>query len=78
MEEGSLSRSLDRIESAMARIEVATRERARLAPPLPAPADDDLEQRHAALKSAVAQALTRIDGLVASQSDEPEADDTPS
>jgi len=78
MEERSLLRSLDRIEGAMARIEAATRERARSASPLPAPVDDDLERRHAALKFAVEQALTRIDGLVASQADESEPDGAPS
>jgi hypothetical protein len=73
MEKGSISRSLDRIDAAMERIEMAARNRAAAVPPSSDPATDnaasaDLEQRHVALKSAVEQALGRLDTLIADQS----------
>lgn len=67
MEKGSILGSLDRIESAMTRIEAASRERANAAAAT-MPVDAELEQRHFALKSAVEHALTRIDHLIADQS----------
>jgi hypothetical protein len=65
MEEGSFLRSLDRVEAALTRVEAAARNR----PPAPAPEPDDadLKQRHLALKTAVGQALSRLDDLIASQ-----------
>jgi hypothetical protein len=66
MEEGSILGSLDRIETAIARIEAASRERAKSAT-AGATVDAELEQRHVALKSAVEHALTRIDTLIADQ-----------
>jgi hypothetical protein len=71
MEEGSLLRSLDRIESAIARIEAAAQMRAASAPAHPDMQRDDhatdLDRRHAALKVAVAQTLARLDHLIAEQ-----------
>ena len=67
MEKGSILGSLDRIETALARIEAASREPASSAV-VGAPIDAQLEQRHIALKSAVEHALTRIDHLIADQS----------
>ncbi len=67
MDEASILGSLDRIEFAIARIETASRQRAM--PAAAAPMEDtDLQQRHVALKTAVENALTRIDTLIADQS----------
>ena len=66
-----LTRSLDRIEAALARIEAAAQARAQASTGATVPEPDqdaDLEQRHTMLKAAVGQALARIDGLIERQS----------
>jgi uncharacterized protein YceH (UPF0502 family) len=68
MEKGSIFGSLDRIESAIARIEAAAQDRSSPAQIAPAvTVDADLEQRHATLKIAVTQALARLDDLIGQQ-----------
>lgn len=65
MDEGSILGSLDRIETAIARIERAAQYPMAVAITTAEPmVDAQLEQRHVALKLAVEQALSRIDNLI--------------
>ena len=62
MEGQSPEQALARIEAALARIEAAA---SRPRPANEGPADDGLAARHAALRSAVAESLHALDGLIA-------------
>lgn len=59
MEGSGSDTAFSRIDAALARIEAA------LARPRSHDADSDLERRHAALRSAVADSLHSLDGLIA-------------
>jgi len=66
MNGSSIIGSVDRIEAALARIETALGQGRTV--PVDAAGDGDLEVRHEALKASVADALARIDALIASAS----------
>lgn len=67
MDEGSILASLDRIETAIARVERAAQNSVPAAKTAEPVANAQLEQRHMALKVAVEQALARIDNLIGDQ-----------
>jgi len=59
MDEGSIDKSLERIEAALARIEIAAARQG---------SDSaDLRARHEGLKTAVSQSLGQLDKLIAGQ-----------
>lgn len=62
MDQPQANPGLARIDAALRRIEAAARARAAAA--------ESLEQRHAALRASMAEAITALDQVIAGQSDD--------